>query len=1356
MFCGCERDVQPKNGSEEFFSHDMYNRYSMAPTFSELWEIVSRRSVETSETPCPPEPQQPPAHSNNPGACALAEPTGKGSVARPPLPEPRVPYPRFSALSESDQRNYVQFMIRYKNVHRMGRLQGKVYGYLVQYSELRNAVQSEMPEFMKYLQNAARTCAEDYDAINPDALRYTEEVLGTWNEGVKKYPELYTISEMTSIMGGKFIPDLTLRLEKKLLCMGRALFLRVPTETSLNQLPTDYKTISAFTPPPERASAFESRAYPTFCLSNTLTKFAWICFCSFGHQSGNFIFNIFSTKDISGDVNAEKLSAKYGAKVCLTSQALFALLNNCGPNYTEPWEVPVRVKTVCGEGNKMVKVVFMDSPLAKKELTVREKNLLFYKVPLDLLMSKKYYTAVPCMTLDMEENSDPAQENMFHSSEHQRTINTCEGSNFGFHDFTELETFGTVSSGPAKPTSQKGGAAKAGKRPSTTSTTLPAPVTLVNKTKQLPEGKSQAVDLTKKIIQEKPLLFPLSKPSGAVESNTVETIDCEGHWTSDQQTDAKKEKRTEGGGDTLAGTDSDETTLVMGLESERDASPGDSDSDGERLIIDTGDAGSSKVCEPVKTFPSASGSIQEKLNLQCPEEIIPDTPQSPSPERRAPSSQVLKPTGPVRKRKVAKPLSKEFDPVGQILRMQCKLLKPSPKRLVDQPQMTPEPIPAPGQLPLDRNLTASESQTPTALRNIPGSFCKTAQNTSTHKNDFLTEELQTCEESASDYTAPATGNVTYKLFSLSDLLLIVRGNVQKAQIRPRSNKGIPKKHVPIYLLPKLEYQSAYGIEVFTESEICQLWTESLLNSNTWFYIGHIDVFTSKLIWIDQFPAALIGEKFGTFNPVNSLNILHHILKKVSSLPEGQYLLSHPTGDSSITIYRTSPGGKFTRAAYNLHTAHSKLPPAPSTLSVPWVPLDPDILLPYHKVHGRAPCTFPPRSSDNLQDQKVGVIKTTRGTPVRGKAVTMETRSQPPPAQHSANEGVTAKKKKNKVCSVSKMAKIHDILSQVCLVDDDAGAGATVKAFVNFNAETDATELVRAIKTKGVDEHAIIDVLTRRSNSQRQDIAFAFERQMKKKLEDVLNSALCEPLKSVLLGLLKTPAKYDASEVKGAIKGLGTNEATLIEILCSRTNKQMQDLCRTYQEVYKKEMKKEIEGDTSGDFRKLLCALVKGSRSEPSNVEDMDLIDTDARELYEAGVKKKGTDVGKWITILTERSIPHLNRVFGRYNSYSCFDMIESIKKEVTKDLRNNFVGLVQCIQSTPEFFADKLSLMLTAKGDLKKDVLTRVMVSRCEIDLLYIRKEFKKKTGKSLHQCLTASTKGDYQRALLALCGGDD
>lgn len=47
---------------------------------------------------------------------------------------------------------------------------------------------------------------------------------------------------------------------------------------------------------------------------------------------------------VSTDANAEQLSSRYEPHVCLTRDALFKLLDNHGPEFAEPWEVPVWIK----------------------------------------------------------------------------------------------------------------------------------------------------------------------------------------------------------------------------------------------------------------------------------------------------------------------------------------------------------------------------------------------------------------------------------------------------------------------------------------------------------------------------------------------------------------------------------------------------------------------------------------------------------------------------------------------------------------------------------------------------------------------------------------------------------------------------------------------------------------------------------------------------------------------------------------------------------------------------------------------------------------------------------------------------
>lgn len=338
-----------------------------------------------------------------------------------------------------------------------------------------------------------------------------------------------------------------------------------------------------------------------------------------------------------------------------------------------------------------------------------------------------------------------------------------------------------------------------------------------------------------------------------------------------------------------------------------------------------------------------------------------------------------------------------------------------------------------------------------------------------------------------------------------------------------------------------------------------------------------------------------------------------------------------------------------------------------------------------------------------------------------------------------------------------MALVSEFLGQLTLSygGEPEPTFPTVVPVRDFDPEKDAARIETAIKTKGVDEQTITDILTRRSYKQRREIAFEYERLAKKDLITALKGALSGPLEALMLGLMKSTAQYDASELKASMKGLGTDEETLIEIVCSRSNEELSEIKKVYKEMFKKELEKDVAGDTSGDFAKLLLALVQTKRDEPSNVVDYEKIDEDARSLYEAGVKRKGTDVATWISIMAQRSAPHLQKVFERYKSYSPYDMKESIRKEVKGDLEKSFLTLVECFENRQLYFANRLSEAMKSKG-AKEKVVTRIMVSRCEVDLMRIRTEFKRQHKRSLYQTIAEHTKGDYQKALLSLCGGDD
>ncbi|XP_010712435.1 annexin A11 [Meleagris gallopavo] len=317
-----------------------------------------------------------------------------------------------------------------------------------------------------------------------------------------------------------------------------------------------------------------------------------------------------------------------------------------------------------------------------------------------------------------------------------------------------------------------------------------------------------------------------------------------------------------------------------------------------------------------------------------------------------------------------------------------------------------------------------------------------------------------------------------------------------------------------------------------------------------------------------------------------------------------------------------------------------------------------------------------------------------------------------------------------------------------------GNRGTITDAPGFDPLKDAEVLRKAMKGLGTDEQAIIDCLGSRSNKQRQQIILSFKTAYGKDLIKDLKSELSGNFEKTILAMMKTPIMFDAYEIKEAVKGIGTDENCLIEILASRSNEHIQELNRVYKAEFKKTLEEAIRSDTSGHFQRLLISLAQGNRDESTNV-DMSLVQKDVQELYAAGENRLGTDESKFNAILCARSRAHLRAVFSEYQRMCNRDIEKSICREMSGDLEKGMLAVVKCLKNTPAFFAERLRNAMKGAGT-KDRTLIRIMVSRSEVDLLDIRAEYKRLYGKSLYADITGDTSGDYRKILLKLCGGND
>uniref|UniRef100_A0A673ZTJ8 Annexin n=1 Tax=Salmo trutta TaxID=8032 RepID=A0A673ZTJ8_SALTR len=304
----------------------------------------------------------------------------------------------------------------------------------------------------------------------------------------------------------------------------------------------------------------------------------------------------------------------------------------------------------------------------------------------------------------------------------------------------------------------------------------------------------------------------------------------------------------------------------------------------------------------------------------------------------------------------------------------------------------------------------------------------------------------------------------------------------------------------------------------------------------------------------------------------------------------------------------------------------------------------------------------------------------------------------------------------------------------------------VRASGNFNANQDAETLYKAMKGLGTDEDSIMKLLTSRSNSQRQQIKAAYKTLHGKDLVGDLKGELGGKFKTLVVALMTPPILYDATSLRNAIKGAGTDEKVLIEILSSRTAQQVKDITAAYHQEFNKNLEEDVTGDTSGHFRRLLVILLQVRGQRAGNVD---------LTLFSAGEMKFGTDEEQFITILGNRSAEHLRRVFAAYMKLTGYEMEESVKRETSGGLRDLLLAVVKCARSVPGYFAETLYHSMKGAGT-DDQTLIRVMVSRSEVDMLDIRADYRRLFAKSLHSAIQGDTSGDYRKALLLLCGGND
>ena len=283
------------------------------------------------------------------------------------------------------------------------------------------------------------------------------------------------------------------------------------------------------------------------------------------------------------------------------------------------------------------------------------------------------------------------------------------------------------------------------------------------------------------------------------------------------------------------------------------------------------------------------------------------------------------------------------------------------------------------------------------------------------------------------------------------------------------------------------------------------------------------------------------------------------------------------------------------------------------------------------------------------------------------------------------------------------------------------------------AQADAEALRKAMKGFGTDEAALIKICANRTNAQRQRIKHDYKALYGRDLIADLKSELHGKFEDAMIALFTEPIEYDCDELRGAMKGAGTNEDTLIEIIASRSKSQIMAIKQKYKEKFNRDLEEDVKKETSGTLRHLLISLLQGSRREaPANPNQMAAV---AQEIYKAGEAKLGTDESVFNKYFCTLSPHELACMAQQYHKLTGHTILQAIDKEFHGDSKKALRTIVYATLSPSEYFATRVNDAIKGWGT-KDHLLIRILITRDEIDMPQIKQYYKQLYGKDMVQAV--------------------
>jgi len=279
-------------------------------------------------------------------------------------------------------------------------------------------------------------------------------------------------------------------------------------------------------------------------------------------------------------------------------------------------------------------------------------------------------------------------------------------------------------------------------------------------------------------------------------------------------------------------------------------------------------------------------------------------------------------------------------------------------------------------------------------------------------------------------------------------------------------------------------------------------------------------------------------------------------------------------------------------------------------------------------------------------------------------------------------------------------------------------GYDPRAQAQGDASHDADELRKAMKGFGTDEATLIRILSKPDPLQMALLRNTYNQRHRRDLEKDIKSETSKWFQEGLLALVRGPLMQDVHLLHNAIKGLGTKESSLNDVLLGRSNADMQAIKQAYHQTYHRTLEADVRDDLSLKTEELFTMVLSATRAEESSPVIPQDLERDVSDLHQATSGKIGNYQITVCSILAHRSDGQIRAIAPLFQQKYHMSLETRIEREFSGHMKEALVLMLR--RATDRAMTDAVQLEDTMAGPGTRDQLLVNRVVRIHWDRAHL------------------------------------